>query len=248
MTAPQDQDLPTQSSAFYCFHLDTPHVDQNPSLVFHKPYRMSFGFSLSDFIEVTKLSWRLYESLKDGPQDIKDLARDLTTVYNVLNHIQDDLGSRESAIKSHGEGRLDMFQMMTTRLRATLDEIQKLVDKFRPMAAESRAPEQLWIRVRYVARQKKIKRIHQDISFHISSFSLLMGSMAKCVKVVPLFSVSRQVYLKCAWVLSNMTRTRLLATLWMRSKKPQAMTRWNLSSPNPIHSLRKRPHRRILTP
>jgi hypothetical protein len=140
---------------------------------------MSFGFSLTDFKEVIKLSWQLYESLRDGPQDIKDLARDLTTVYGVLNHIEDDLGSKESAIRAHGKGRMKMLQTMTLGLKATLDEVQRLVDKYRPMAAGSKRPEQLWIKIKWLTGQKKIGRIHRDISFHISSFTLLMTTMGK---------------------------------------------------------------------
>ncbi|KAJ9604697.1 hypothetical protein H2200_010811 [Cladophialophora chaetospira] len=138
---------------------------------------MSFGFSITDLKEVIKLSWDLYTALKDGPEDINNIARDLTTVYGVLNQIQNDLESRHSAIKSHGEGRLKMLRSMTINLKATLDQVQKLVDKFRPMAAGSKLSEQLWIKVKWIAGQHKIKRLHQDISFHISSFNLLMTSM-----------------------------------------------------------------------
>ncbi|KAK6366984.1 uncharacterized protein PV06_02993 [Exophiala oligosperma] len=138
---------------------------------------MSFGFSITDFKEVIKLSWDLYVSLKEGPEEIKNIARDLATIYGVLNHIHDDISGDDSAIKAHGEGRVKMLQTMTLKLKATLDEVQRLVDKFRPMAATSKIPEQLWIKVKWVAGQKRIKRIHQDISFHISSFNLLMTSM-----------------------------------------------------------------------
>ena len=60
-------------------------------------------------MEVTKLSWRLYESLKDGLQEFKDLTRDLTTIYGVLDHVRADLESDESAIRAHGEGHLKIL-------------------------------------------------------------------------------------------------------------------------------------------
>ena len=118
---------------------------------------MSFGFYLNDFGGVIKLSWRLYEALKDGPQEITILARDLTTVYGVLSHIEDDLESNDSAIKANGEERLKMLQAMTTGLKTTLEEVQKLVDKFKPIAARSKTPEQLWIQLRYLSGQRNIK-------------------------------------------------------------------------------------------
>ncbi len=140
---------------------------------------MSFGVSVTDLKEVIQLSWRLYVSLKDGPEEIKSIARDLTTVYGVLNLIQADLELSDSAIKAHGEERVKMLHTMILGLKATLNEVQKFLDKFRPMAAGSKITEQLWVKVKWVVGQRKIKRIHQDVSFHVSSFNLLMTSMGK---------------------------------------------------------------------
>jgi hypothetical protein len=140
---------------------------------------MSFGFSATDLKEVIQLSWRLYEGFKDGPEDIKNISRDMTTVYGVLTHIEDDLQLRDSAIKAHGDGRMKMLHTMILGLKATLDEVQKILDKFRSMAAGSKISEQFWIKVKWIVGQRKIKRIHYDISFHIASFSLLMNSMGK---------------------------------------------------------------------
>ena len=141
---------------------------------------MSFGFSVTDFKEIIKLSWNLYESLKDCPHEIRDLAKDFTTIYGVLTHIEHDLQSeKESAIRGRGEAGMKMLQTMTLQLKATIFEVQKLVDKFRPMAAESKKPEQLWLKLKWTVGQKKINRIRQDIAFHISGFTLLMTSMGK---------------------------------------------------------------------
>lgn len=148
---------------------------------------MSFGVSVTDLKEAISLSWRLYTSLKDAPQEIKDLAKDLATVYGVLNHVQDDIEATESAILSHGEDRQKMLRSMTEGLKTTLVEIQGIVDKFRPLSAGSTKPEQLWIRLKWVVGQKKLKRVRQDISFHISSFTLLMTSMGKYV-ILPAMS------------------------------------------------------------
>ncbi|OCT45720.1 hypothetical protein CLCR_01609 [Cladophialophora carrionii] len=53
-----------------------------------------------------------------APRISGTLPRDLTTVYGVLNHIEDDLQSKDSAIKSPGEGRMEMLQSMTVNLKS----------------------------------------------------------------------------------------------------------------------------------
>jgi len=125
------------------------------------------------------LSWRLYEQLNNAPKELKSLGKDLATVYGVLNHIQNDLEAKESSIASQGEDRMKMLESMVKGLQATLEEIQALVDKFQPMSAETKTPEQLWIRLKWAVGYKKIKRIHQDISFHIAGLNLLLTSMGK---------------------------------------------------------------------
>lgn len=139
---------------------------------------MSFGVSITDLKEAISLTWGLYNSLKDAPQEIKDLAKDLATVYGVINQIQDDLNATKSNILAHGEDRLKMLQSMTQGLNATLREVQDVVDKFRPMTEVPKS-ERLWMKLKWVVSQKRIKRVRQDLSFHISAFTLLMTSMGK---------------------------------------------------------------------
>ena len=144
---------------------------------------MSFGFSIGDFIAVTNLAWKLhqdcYKVLQDCPQEIRDLSRDLATVYGVLRHIQEDLDSSGSSIKAHGEGRAKLLQAMVANLDKTLKNLQQLVSSFQHLALDSRRRDQFLSKLKYLVCQKKISRIHQEISFHISSFNLMLASIGK---------------------------------------------------------------------
>jgi hypothetical protein len=144
---------------------------------------MSFGFAIGDLIAVTDLAWKLhqncYKVLQDCPQEIKDISRDLATVYGVLKHIQEDLKSNNSSIKAHGEGREKLLQTMTANLNATLEELQKLISSFHPLAADASMRKQLCEKLRWLGKQKKISKIRLDITFQISSFNLMLASMGK---------------------------------------------------------------------
>jgi hypothetical protein len=144
---------------------------------------MSFGIATGDFVAVMNLAWRLhqdfYKVLQDCPQEIKDLSRDLATIYGVLKHIQEDLESDESIIQSHGQGRRDLMQSMVKNLNETLKGLQKLVSNFHSLAVEGRRRDQMWSKVKWVVSQKKISRIHQDLTFHTASFNLILTSMGK---------------------------------------------------------------------
>ena len=50
---------------------------------------------------------------------------------------------------------------MSTNVKCALDELQSLVDRFLSVAE----PGKVWRRVQWMASQRKIKKIHQDLSF-----------------------------------------------------------------------------------
>jgi hypothetical protein len=144
----------------------------------------SFGFSPGDVALAAKLAWSLYEALRDCPEEVEKISKDLTTVYGILNHIKEDLDASESSIKAHGKDRMKILEEMVRDLEKSLDEVKKLVERYRHLGkgdgkSTLNRKEQMWVRMKWVVGQKKIKRVHQDISLHISRFSLLMSSMGK---------------------------------------------------------------------
>ncbi|KAK4445332.1 hypothetical protein QBC34DRAFT_413345 [Podospora aff. communis PSN243] len=134
---------------------------------------MSFGFSLTDFKEAIVLCKRLHDGIKDAPDEIKGIAKDVATLHGVLAQIQDDITSDESTLKAHGEARVKLLQSMGTNVKATLEEIQSFVERFLT-AAE---PRQILRRVQWMGSQRKMKKLQQDLLFHVSSFHLLMTTM-----------------------------------------------------------------------
>ncbi|RYP07053.1 hypothetical protein DL764_002776 [Monosporascus ibericus] len=136
------------------------------------------GLSPSDFKEAIRLSWKLYDSLKNAPEEVKDLAKDLSILSGVLNQIQADLDKgSDSEIAAHGERRIKLLQSITADLMRTLAEAQTLVDKFRPLATAGRISEELWRKIKFMMSQRKIHAIQKSITAHISAFSLLLTSM-----------------------------------------------------------------------
>jgi len=145
---------------------------------------MSFGFSPGDVVAAARLAWSLYEALKDCPEEVEKISKDLTTVYGILNHIKDDLDAPVSAIKNHGECRMRLLETMVRDLEKTLEEVKNLVERYRHLGRgdgknKASKKDQIWVKMKWVIGKQKIKRVHQDISVHISRFGLLMTAMGK---------------------------------------------------------------------
>jgi cob(I)alamin adenosyltransferase len=92
---------------------------------------MSSGFSPSDVVSAAKLACNLYKVLKDCPEDVEKISRDLVTVYGILNQIKEDLDTSESTIKAHGEHRIRLLETMVRDLNKTLNKVNKMVEQYR---------------------------------------------------------------------------------------------------------------------
>src|SRR5207247_6254778 len=122
---------------------------------------------------------KLYQScnvLRDSPQDIKELGRDLSTVYGVLKRTEEDLAATDSVIKSHGERRTQLLRSMINNLGETLEKLQVHVLQYQRLAANKtpwKDPKVLLDKIKWIGDRKKIGGIRQGLTFHISSFNLL---------------------------------------------------------------------------
>ncbi|RYP27720.1 hypothetical protein DL767_007557 [Monosporascus sp. MG133] len=136
------------------------------------------GLSPSDFKEAIRLSWKLYDALKNAHEEVKDLAKDFAILSGVLNQIQADLDKgSDSEIAAHGERRIKLLESITADLMRTLAEAQTLVDKFQPLATAGRISDDVWRKIKFMMAQRKIHAIQKSITAHISAFGLLLTSM-----------------------------------------------------------------------
>jgi len=59
---------------------------------------MSFGFSAGDFLCVGTLALKLYFSYKDGPNNFREVCRELLTLHTTLEQLQLDIDDPTSII------------------------------------------------------------------------------------------------------------------------------------------------------
>jgi len=101
----------------------------------------TFGFSISDFITVTKLALQLYDSyhkfVKEAPAESLELCNELAALKFALDRIHTDLQRPESKIVHHSEDRIKSLKLLTESLYLTLLQLAKLVDRYRPVVRKT---------------------------------------------------------------------------------------------------------------
>lgn len=90
-----------------------------PSYLFSK---MSFGFSVGDFLTLSTLAWDVYSSCKDSSREFKDLAGQVNSLYFILQSTAEHLLNHPPETKEAAE-----LAGITTRCHDSLTEINCLL-------------------------------------------------------------------------------------------------------------------------
>jgi hypothetical protein len=111
----------------------------------------TFGFSISDFITVTKLALQLYDSyhkvVKEAPAESLKLCNELAALKFALDRIHTGLQRPESKIAHHSEDRLKSLKLITESLYLTLLQLAKLIDRYKPVVRKTTTAT-LWTKIR----------------------------------------------------------------------------------------------------
>jgi hypothetical protein len=143
-----------------------------------------FGYAVGDFIAIAKLAWQLYDScykvIKHAPGEFLALCSELAALNHALAHIQNDLNHPGLKIRQHGEDRLRNLKMMTENLNATLLQLAKIVEKYKPVAQKTTSTT-IWNKLRWTVEQGNIVKIRLKLTSHVAALNLIVSSIGKFV-------------------------------------------------------------------
>jgi hypothetical protein len=143
----------------------------NPSLS-----KMSFGFSVGDFISVASLAWNIYSSCKNSPAEFNNISNEVaslsvvldTTAVHILQH----------GIDQSSEAELGLLE---TGCRTVLRDIQRLLRQYDHLGARRR---NLWQRVRWSSED--ISGIRSRLTSNVTLLTAFNSTLTKCVLLLSL--------------------------------------------------------------
>ena len=83
--------------------------------------RMSFGFSVGDFLAVGQLSWKVYKKCKDSPGKYKELSTEVGALHNVMKETEELLSQQN--LNRQQENRLLECQQGCEDILKNLDRL-----------------------------------------------------------------------------------------------------------------------------
>ena len=105
---------------------------------------MSFGFSIGDIAIITRLSWKLYKSVKDSSADFARLSTELMSLHAVLSETTDFLEENNPELLP--PSRRNRLNMLCEGVRATLEELDALVRRYESLGTQA---QRTWDRMRF---------------------------------------------------------------------------------------------------
>lgn len=70
------------------------------------PSKMSFGFSISDFVTCTQLAQQVYEALRTGPAKCQAFSKEVLLFYRILQKLQDNLDNADRSLSGWEQATL----------------------------------------------------------------------------------------------------------------------------------------------
>ena len=105
---------------------------------------MSFGFSVGDFIQGIKVSKSVYEAIREGTKEYKELKGDVKAMQFVLESLSRDTFDANSLLAKKGASRKDQLIRIVNNSEGTMLELQSLVDKHSRIEYSSGKLKRVW--------------------------------------------------------------------------------------------------------
>lgn len=115
---------------------------------------MSFGFGVGDIIGTGQLAFKLwkhcYQVARDAPEEFKILVSDIATLSQSLTFLGEEVNNPNSTLVRAGDDRVRMMREMIVRVDATLNELQKIANKYGQLENLSRGKmRQAWTKFKW---------------------------------------------------------------------------------------------------
>lgn len=139
---------------------------------------MSFGFSVSDFLSLTKLAHGAYTSLKSAPAECRALKLDILTLRTMLHSLNDHANLPSSIFRSLSAESKESFGTLLTNVSVGLQELNFVLEKYKSLG--ERDGERLRDRFRMAvlgAREGK-SGTREKLAVHIGGLNAMLTSLS----------------------------------------------------------------------
>lgn len=94
---------------------------------------MNFGYSVSDFIVLGQLAWRVYKSCKDAPDGFKNVSQEVLSLHAVLKEVEETFS--QATLSAAQQSR---HRTVGNGCRSVLEDLQGILDKYKSLGTKTK--------------------------------------------------------------------------------------------------------------
>lgn len=149
---------------------------------------MSFGFSVSDLVQLVQLAFRTVQNSRKACGEHDELTRETSSLHTVLRRLQQEASKPECPINRHGDTYRDELATLISGCGRVLNVMDKVLEKYNALGDQEKSIRKLWQKVRFGNGQMvDIGNLRSKISYYTSALSLFlnmvsMGSIGRVEK------------------------------------------------------------------
>ncbi|MCJ1246844.1 hypothetical protein MMC30_004053 [Trapelia coarctata] len=141
---------------------------------------MSFGFSISDFIQLAQFAKAIYRDCRNAGPEYVEVTREVRSLHSVLRTLEDEAQQEESIIFK--QDRNITAELITTtdgckHVLRDIDDILSSHEGLNPNGGASSAGKTLWHRYRFGSKMEDLATIRSKTIVYTSTISVLLDTM-----------------------------------------------------------------------
>jgi hypothetical protein len=95
--------------------------------------KMSFGFSVGDFIAVGQLGWQVYKSCRDAPESFKNISSEVLSLHAVIKEAVEILSGC-----SLPRSKQERLTVIMSGCQDVLQDLQSLVNRYESLGSQTK--------------------------------------------------------------------------------------------------------------
>lgn len=139
---------------------------------------MSFGFSVSDFLNLAQFAHSVYRSLKGAPAEFRALNLEVLTLSTTLHSLADEANSPHSIFRSVSPERLESFRLLLSHVSDGLRRLRFVVQSYPSLVKGERVrlKDRVGMATRGAGGQER--GVREKLAVHIAGLNAVLTSFS----------------------------------------------------------------------
>jgi Mg2+ and Co2+ transporter CorA len=159
--------METRLSTWKFIHPQPKRSNQIPAN--EKESAMPVGFSIGDFVTLSRLTISLYNAFKTAPKEFKEINRQLESLNILIADLKEQGNQEQSPLNQYGRDRQHELNEPRENLTETMEELKDLHKRYRKMGRIS------WSR--FQLGQENLAALRSKLGLQTSALNAFMGRL-----------------------------------------------------------------------